>query len=120
MAEVISDNANVRAATREKALKFSTVRAEKIADAADEKSVYSLYYAFETRVDRLRPHQVLALNRGEHSIMPEMSRQFERALIVKALAHTGGRRIEASHLLGMGRNTLTRKLKELGMETIPG
>jgi two-component system nitrogen regulation response regulator GlnG len=58
----------------------------------------------------------LALNRGEHSIMPEMSRQFERALIVKALAHTGGRRIEASHLLGMGRNTLTRKIQELEIE----
>jgi len=59
----------------------------------------------------------LALNRGEHSIMPELSRQFERALIVKALAHTGGRRIEASHLLGMGRNTLTRKIQELEIES---
>ena len=58
----------------------------------------------------------LALNRGEQSIMPELSRQFERALIVKALAHTGGRRIEASHLLGMGRNTLTRKIQELAIE----
>ena len=58
----------------------------------------------------------LALARGEQSIMPEMSRQFERALIVKALAHTGGRRIEASHLLGMGRNTLTRKIQELDIE----
>jgi two-component system nitrogen regulation response regulator GlnG len=58
----------------------------------------------------------LALNRGEHSIMPELSRQFERALIVKALAHTGGRRIEASQLLGMGRNTLTRKIQELEIE----
>ena len=58
----------------------------------------------------------LALNRGEQSIMPEMTRQFERALILKALAHTGGRRIEASHLLGMGRNTLTRKIQELEIE----
>jgi two-component system nitrogen regulation response regulator GlnG len=62
----------------------------------------------------------LALNRGEHSIMPELSRQFERALIVKALAHTGGRRIEASHLLGMGRNTLTRKIQELEIEAKDG
>jgi two-component system nitrogen regulation response regulator GlnG len=57
-----------------------------------------------------------ALNRGEQNIMPEMTRQFERALILKALAHTGGRRIEASHLLGMGRNTLTRKIQELDIE----
>jgi uncharacterized protein len=65
VAEVISDNANVRAATREKALKFSTVRAEKIADAADEKRVYESYYDFSMRADRLQPHQILALTRGE-------------------------------------------------------
>ena len=35
----------------------------------------------------------------------------------EALAHTGGRRIEASHLLGLGRNTLTRKIQELGIES---
>jgi two-component system nitrogen regulation response regulator GlnG len=58
----------------------------------------------------------LALNRGEMNIMHEMNRQFEKALIMKALAHTGGRRIEASHLLGMGRNTLTRKIAELDIE----
>lgn len=65
VAEVISDNANVRAAVREKALKFSTITAEKVEDATDEKRVYESYYAFEARADRLQPHQVLALNRGE-------------------------------------------------------
>ena len=57
-----------------------------------------------------------ALNRGQVAIMDDMTRQFEKALIVKALAHTGGRRIEAAHLLGLGRNTLTRKIQELGLE----
>jgi two-component system nitrogen regulation response regulator GlnG len=57
-----------------------------------------------------------ALNRGETAIMDEMTRQFEKALIIKALAHTGGRRIEAANLLGLGRNTLTRKIQELGLE----
>jgi protein Tex len=65
VAEMISDNANVRAATREKALKFSTVRAEKIAASVDEKWVYESYYDFSMRVDRLQPHQILALTRGE-------------------------------------------------------
>jgi len=65
VAETISDNANVRSATREKALKFARVIAEKVADAVDEKRVYESYYAFESRVDRLQPHQILALNRGE-------------------------------------------------------
>lgn len=65
VAEAISDNAEVRRTTREKALKFSKLCAEKIQEAVDEKSVYESYYQFEGRVDRLQPHQVLALNRGE-------------------------------------------------------
>jgi len=57
------------------------------------------------------------LNRGETGVMDTLNRQFEKSLIVKALAHTGGRRIEASQLLGLGRNTLTRKIQELGIES---
>ncbi len=65
VAETISDNANVRAVTREKALKDSTVRAEKIEKAVDEKNVYESYYNFSIRVDRIQPHQILAITRGE-------------------------------------------------------
>jgi uncharacterized protein len=65
VAERISDNANIRATVREKALKFSKIRVEKIKDVVDEKSVYQSYYEFETRVDRLQPHQTLAIARGE-------------------------------------------------------
>ncbi|MGH8669846.1 MAG: nitrogen regulation protein NR(I) [Burkholderiales bacterium] len=56
------------------------------------------------------------LARGESGILDALGRQFERALIIKALARTGGRRIEAANLLGMGRNTITRKIQELGIE----
>jgi len=59
------------------------------------------------------------LARGETGILETFSRQFERALITKALARTGGRRIEAANLLGMGRNTITRKIQELGIEDGP-
>jgi two-component system nitrogen regulation response regulator GlnG len=55
------------------------------------------------------------LQRGETPVLNELSRQFESTLIMRALSHTGGRRIEASHLLGMGRNTLTRKIQELNL-----
>ncbi len=65
VAEVISDNANVRKTLREKALKFSTVYAEKIDSAVDEKGVYESYYNFSARADRLLPHQILAITRGE-------------------------------------------------------
>jgi uncharacterized protein len=65
VAETISDHPEVRRVTREKALKFGTVQVGKIAEAADEKSVFALYYDFTLRLDRVRPHQVLAINRGE-------------------------------------------------------
>jgi two-component system nitrogen regulation response regulator GlnG len=56
------------------------------------------------------------LNRGETGVMDDLVHRFEKALILKALAHTGGRRIEASQLLGLGRNTLTRKIQELKID----
>jgi two-component system, NtrC family, nitrogen regulation response regulator GlnG len=60
-----------------------------------------------------------ALIRGESGLTSVLGAQFERALITRALAHTGGRRTEAAHLLGLGRNTLTRKIQELGLDTDP-
>ncbi len=60
------------------------------------------------------------LARGDTGILDALSRQFERALISKALARTGGRRIDAANLLGMGRNTITRKIQELGIEDNDG
>lgn len=65
VAETISDHAEVRASTRRKAMQWGLLSAEKIEDAKDEKAVYEVYYEFSSRVDRLRPHQVLAINRGE-------------------------------------------------------
>ncbi|CEN56780.1 nitrogen regulation protein NR(I) [Candidatus Methylopumilus turicensis] len=59
---------------------------------------------------------ISALNRGEQNILESRANTFEKILITKALQHTGGRRIEAATLLGMGRNTLTRKIQELNIE----
>ncbi len=56
-----------------------------------------------------------ALARGQNDILSEAVPTFERALIETALKHTAGRKRDAANLLGWGRNTLTRKLKELGM-----
>ncbi len=64
-AETISDHPEVRRLTREKAMQWGSLQAEKIDDAEDAKRVYELYYTFDFRVDRVRPHQVLAINRGE-------------------------------------------------------
>ncbi len=65
VAETISDHAQVRQTTRSKALQWAVLTTEKISGGEDIKQVYQVYYEFEGRVDRLRPHQILAINRGE-------------------------------------------------------
>jgi two-component system nitrogen regulation response regulator GlnG len=56
-----------------------------------------------------------ALGRGQSSLLDNAVPAFERIMIETALKHTAGRRRDAAVLLGWGRNTLTRKIKELGM-----
>ncbi len=57
-----------------------------------------------------------ALARGERNVGDRLEQEFEKTLIRRALAHTGGHRMEAAAWLGWGRNTLTRKIQELGLE----
>ncbi|WP_448683344.1 two-component system response regulator NtrC [Pseudomonas nicosulfuronedens] len=57
-----------------------------------------------------------ALARGQSSLLDTAVPAFERIMIETALKHTAGRRRDAAVLLGWGRNTLTRKIKELGMK----
>jgi two-component system nitrogen regulation response regulator GlnG len=61
-----------------------------------------------------------ALARGERAVGERFEREFERALILRALAHTGGHRMEAAQWLGWGRNTLTRKIQTLGLDAAAG
>ena len=63
----------------------------------------------------LRQWAVLQLAAGKTPLLDEAQPVFERILIDAALQYSGGRRQDAAQLLGWGRNTLTRKLKELGI-----
>ena len=53
---------------------------------------------------------------GRHDVWEALTKRFESRLILTALASTRGRRIEAAQKLGIGRNTITRKIQELGLE----
>jgi two-component system nitrogen regulation response regulator GlnG len=59
---------------------------------------------------------VSKLRQGSTAIMDESTPKYESIMIDAALEFTGGRKQEAAKLLGLGRNTLTRKLKELKLE----
>jgi len=56
------------------------------------------------------------LNTDRTDVWDELTRRFESIVILAALAATRGRRIEAAQKLGIGRNTITRKIQELGLE----
>jgi two-component system nitrogen regulation response regulator GlnG len=56
------------------------------------------------------------LEGGSPEVWDQLTRQFEAKLILTALDVTRGRRIEAAQRLGIGRNTITRKIQELGLD----
>jgi two-component system nitrogen regulation response regulator GlnG len=56
------------------------------------------------------------LHAGMPDVMGALTRDFEAAVIRTALRHTHGRRIDAATRLGVGRNTITRKIQDLGLE----
>lgn len=63
--------------------------------------------------------EALALLAQERTdVWDVLTARFESALIQAALATTRGRRIEAAHKLGIGRNTITRKIQELGLDNV--
>ena len=64
----------------------------------------------------LESESLALLQSGAPQVWDTLTRQFEARLIQAALAVTRGRRIEAAQKLGIGRNTITRKIQELGLE----
>ncbi|RZJ12163.1 MAG: nitrogen regulation protein NR(I) [Acidovorax sp.] len=65
--------------------------------------------ALETEAQKL-------LSGGQPEVWDALTRRFESRLIRTALAATHGRRMEAAQRLGIGRNTITRKIQELGLD----
>ena len=59
--------------------------------------------------------QALLADPSACDLMPRLTAEFERTLVREALHHTAGHRIEAARRLGIGRNTITRKIRELGI-----
>jgi two-component system nitrogen regulation response regulator GlnG len=67
-------------------------------------------------LDLLEAQAASMLSGGQQEVMAVLGRQFESALIRTALKHTHGRKNDAAVRLGIGRNTITRKIAELGID----
>jgi two-component system nitrogen regulation response regulator GlnG len=65
----------------------------------------------------LEAEALALLAAGRHDVWEALTKRFESRLILTALANTRGRRIEAAQKLGIGRNTITRKIQELGLDS---
>ena len=72
--------------------------------------------AMENWESALEAEAVALLDSGSPEVWDTLTRRFESRLILAALGSTKGRRIEAAQKLGIGRNTITRKIQELGLE----
>jgi two-component system nitrogen regulation response regulator GlnG len=64
----------------------------------------------------LQAEALALLEEGRPDVWDVLTRRFETRLIQTALGNTRGRRIEAAQKLGIGRNTITRKIQELNLE----
>jgi two-component system, NtrC family, nitrogen regulation response regulator GlnG len=78
-------------------------------EAKSEQALGDWQKSLAREVDRMLAEGIA----GVHGILSD---RFESVLIRQALARTGGRRIEAAQLLGIGRNTLTRKVQDLKLD----
>jgi len=104
------------------------VAAPMLAEAAPAHSTPSYFpeavaVGFLARSDSLQEWEtglegeaIALLGSGRLDVWDVLTKRFESRLILAALANTKGRRIEAAHKLGIGRNTITRKIQELGLE----
>lgn len=90
VAEAISESAQVRGELRARTQAYGRAQAARIEGAEDPRRTYETYYEFEYRIGRLRPYQVLAINRGEaekvlrvHIAIDERDWQEAVALLVR-------------------------------------
>ena len=80
IAEIISDNAEIRKHIRENALKYGVIVTK---NTKDEKSVYDMYYDFNERVNNMASHRVLAINRGEKEEFLKVKLEIDNDRILK-------------------------------------
>ena len=66
VADMINDHAEIRGAIRQKTAEFGSISARRLPTSSDPLQQFEIYYDFHQAVKHLQPHQVLAINRGEH------------------------------------------------------
>ena len=85
IAEWISDNAFFRKYIRNNMYKFGIIKSSKKKNSEDENKIYEMYYEYEEAVSRIKPHRILALNRGEKENILNVKIDLDNTKIIEYL-----------------------------------
>ena len=82
IAEWISDNASYRKSIRNSTYNFGTIKSKIKKNAVDENKVYDMYYDYEEKIKYIKPHRILALNRGENEDVLSVSIEYDKERVL--------------------------------------
>ena len=78
IAEWISDNAKYRKAIRDNTYNYGLIKSKIKKNANDENKIYDMYYDYEEKIKYIKPHRILALNRGENEDILTVSIEYDK------------------------------------------
>ena len=85
IAEWISDNAKYRKVSRDNTYNYGTINSKIKKNAIDENKVYDMYYDYSERIKYIKPHRILAINRGENEDVLSVSIEYEKDRVINYL-----------------------------------
>ncbi len=85
IAENISDNAKYRKIIRDNTYNYGTIRCKIKKNAKDENKVYDMYYDYEEKIKYIKPHRILAINRGESEGVLSVSIEYDKERVLNFL-----------------------------------
>ena len=85
IAENISDNAKFRKIIRDNTYNYGTIKSKIKKNAKDDNKIYDMYYDYEEKIKYIKPHRILALNRGENEGVLSVSIEYDKARVLDFL-----------------------------------
>ncbi len=85
IAENISDNAKYRKVIRDNTYNYGTIKSKIKKNAKDENKIYDMYYDYEEKIKYIKPHRILALNRGEKENVLSVSIEYDMMRVLNFL-----------------------------------
>jgi len=82
IAENISDNAKFRKIIRDNTYNYGTIKSKMKKNATDENKTYDMYYEYEEKIKYIKPHRILALNRGENENVLSVSIEYDKERVL--------------------------------------